>query len=265
MMAESLILLLVDPNDNVRQFGKCILEHVSNTRGLACGLKFLCSKDSSSAIFLGLRHALKVVQLYSVISKFHTLQHIFFMLCKLIKDDTSKPGFPETLSDNSTFNKYSSQGGFLTQSVVGSSPVNVDGYSLNVELKSQENFQYLLSKTAWPSIQKCLVEGKAFLDHSPCQMTCVRILEILPVVFKRLLPTFIEHSDYSGKKEKTVFDLIWLHDLIDWGKSSLKVVIVYWKRAVTSLMNLLKEYCSDASAPILRAIESFASCGKLFI
>ena len=71
-MGESLILLLVNPNDgfyslslslslielmsrveynlcsvwlmqNVRQCGKSILEQVSNTRGLACGLKFLYS------------------------------------------------------------------------------------------------------------------------------------------------------------------------------------------------------------------------------
>lgn len=48
---------------NVRQFGKCILEQASNTRGLAYGLKFLCSDRSSlSAIFLGLRHACKLVK-----------------------------------------------------------------------------------------------------------------------------------------------------------------------------------------------------------
>lgn len=47
----------------VRQFGKSVLEQVSNTRGLASGLKFLCSYSSSlSATFLGLRHALKLVK-----------------------------------------------------------------------------------------------------------------------------------------------------------------------------------------------------------
>lgn len=47
---------------NVRQFGKCILEQVSNTRGLGCSLKFLCSNIVSlSAVYLGLRHALKLV------------------------------------------------------------------------------------------------------------------------------------------------------------------------------------------------------------
>lgn len=55
----SLLFLLMQ---NVRQFGKCILEQVSNTRGLGCGLKFLCFNSLSlSAVYLGLRHALKLV------------------------------------------------------------------------------------------------------------------------------------------------------------------------------------------------------------
>lgn len=49
---------------DVRQFGKCILEQVSGTRGLASGLKFLCSDGSSlSSIFWGLRHACKLVKI----------------------------------------------------------------------------------------------------------------------------------------------------------------------------------------------------------
>lgn len=52
---------------NVRQFGKCILEQVSNTRGLGCGLKFLCSDILSlSAVYLGLRHALRLVSVTPV-------------------------------------------------------------------------------------------------------------------------------------------------------------------------------------------------------
>lgn len=55
---------------NVRQFGKCILEQVSNTRGLASGLKFLSSSTSSlSAIFLGLKHALKLVSVRVLLSR----------------------------------------------------------------------------------------------------------------------------------------------------------------------------------------------------
>lgn len=47
---------------DVRQFGKSILEQVSDTRGLSCGLKFLCSyKPSLYATILGLKHAMKLV------------------------------------------------------------------------------------------------------------------------------------------------------------------------------------------------------------
>lgn len=57
----------------VRQFGKCTLEQVSNTRGLSCGLKFLRSNGSSlSAILLGLRHAVRLVKLvgFALLTKF---------------------------------------------------------------------------------------------------------------------------------------------------------------------------------------------------
>nr|CAB3457460.1 unnamed protein product [Digitaria exilis] len=62
MMGESLILALVDNNDDVRQVGRAILEHVSQARGLTSGLQFLCSSASSlSAIFLGLRYAFQLI------------------------------------------------------------------------------------------------------------------------------------------------------------------------------------------------------------
>jgi senataxin len=61
-MGETFILSLSDPDDNVRQFGKSMLEHVSNTRGLSCGLKFLCSQ-TSHLLFVssGVRHVLQQV------------------------------------------------------------------------------------------------------------------------------------------------------------------------------------------------------------
>ncbi|EPS66614.1 hypothetical protein M569_08161, partial [Genlisea aurea] len=61
-MAGSLILFLVDPNDDTRKVGKLVLEKVSGVRGLTCGLKFMCSSPAAlRAILLGLRHALKLV------------------------------------------------------------------------------------------------------------------------------------------------------------------------------------------------------------
>lgn len=64
---------------------------------------------------------------------------------------------------------------------------------------------------------------------------------------------------------QNVFDFKWLHDLMDWGKSQLKVVFVYWKRTVTSLLNLLKESCNGPSILTVRSIESLISSGELCI
>ncbi|KAJ4826197.1 hypothetical protein Tsubulata_023786 [Turnera subulata] len=258
-MAESLILSLLDPNDHVRQFGKCILEQVSSTRGLSSGLKFLCSnKSSMAAMFQGLRHALRVVQLDAVISKFQILQHLFFVLYKLIKGgDSINTDSP----DKSSNTKYSSQGGFLMQPVLDSVPVKC--MHVDSMLESQRNFSSLLAEIAWPSIRKCLIEGKEYIDYSLCQMTCVRVLEVLPIVFERLGLASYKHFGNSGKTLENVVDFLWLHDLVDWGKSSLKVVVVYWKRAVTSLLKLLQGSCSSTSA--LRSIEDLILCDSIDI
>lgn len=71
----------------VRQFGKSILEHVSDTRGLACGLNFLCSSNSSlSAVLLGLKHAVKLVNFLSKVLlclyfRFFSF-HIHYLVCR---------------------------------------------------------------------------------------------------------------------------------------------------------------------------------------
>lgn len=263
-MGESLILSLVDPNDNVRQFGKCILEQVSNTRGLASGLKFLCSSTSSlSAIFLGLKHALKLVQLDSVLLKFQTLHHFFFTLRKIFEEGhLPKCDLPKCSSDHSSITMFSSQGGFLRQPLFESLDANT-GYSSNIDLKLWEKFHYMLSEITWPSVKRCLQEGKTFLDYSLCQMTCIRLLEILPVVFGKVCPLLAKHSGYSGTTMQNVFDFKWLHDLMDWGKSQLKVVIVYWKRTITYLLNLLKDSCSGTSLLTVSSIENLISSDHL--
>ncbi|KAG2728428.1 hypothetical protein I3760_01G205000 [Carya illinoinensis] len=257
-MSESLILSLLDPNDNIRQFGKCILEQVSDTRGLSCGLKFLCSSGCSlSAIFQGFRHACKLVLLDSVLVKFQTLQHFFFVLRKLLKGVTQE--WPESSSDHSSIASFSSQGGFLRQPFFDTLPVNANGYSSNVDLKLLEKFIYLLSETAWPSIRRCLIEGKAFIDYSFCQMTCVRLLEILPVVFEIMYPPLGTKHEDSRVMVKSSCDFSWLNDLMDWGKSSLKVVTAYWKRTVSMLLSFLRGSCSNSATITIGTIENLIS------
>ncbi|KAA8541523.1 hypothetical protein F0562_022675 [Nyssa sinensis] len=266
-MSETLILLLVDPNDNVRQVGRCILEQVSNTRGLACGLQFLCSCSSSlSAVLLGLKHALQLVQMDSILLNFQTLHHFFFVLCKLLKEGVSStPTIPGSSSDDLKISKFSSQGGFLWQPVFDSVPNSVDGHALNIDPAAWEKFSCVLSGIAWPSLLKCLAEGKAFIDYKISQMTCVRLLEILPIVFVRLLPSLHITSGDSRMLVDNFIDFKWLHDLMDWGKSSLAVIVRYWKQTVVSLLGFLKGLCSDNSALRIRTIEKLISCDSVAV
>ncbi|KAF7814641.1 helicase SEN1-like [Senna tora] len=183
LMGESLILSLLDSNENVRKFGKCILEQVSNTRGLSSGLMFLCScKVSLSATFLGLKHAMKLfsqpcgvfgwngmleVQLDSVLLKIQNLHHFWFVLCKLLKEeDLPPPEKTENAQSDLRVPLFSSQGGFLKQPDLSSLPVDIDKHASDVDLNTKEKFSYLLSEMAWPIICRFLVKGKEFIDYN---------------------------------------------------------------------------------------------------
>ncbi|CAK8535549.1 unnamed protein product [Lathyrus sativus] len=261
LMSQSLILSLLDPNDDVRQFGKSMLEHVSDTRGLSCGLKFLCShRPSLHATILGLKHAMKLVQLDSVLLKFHILHHFWFLLCKLLKDEgVLGPELPENRHGDSCVPKFSSQGGFLKQPAFDSLPVDIDKHVINVEPKIKETFSRLLSEMAWPVFCRCLVKGKEFIDYNFCQMTCVRLLEILPVLVDKLFLFGREELRNFAMLVKNKLGVKWIHNLMEWGKSMLKVVIIYWKRALTYLLNLFKGSSNKTSASAIMIIENIIS------
>lgn len=92
-------------------------------------------------------------------------------------------------------------------------------------------------------------------------MTCVRLLEIIPIVFERFNPSVIELSGSKMAVQDTS-GFNWLHDLMDWGKSSLKVVLTYWRRAVISLLNFIKGSCSLSATSTIRAIGNLISSGE---
>ncbi|KAL6996090.1 hypothetical protein U1Q18_006227 [Sarracenia purpurea var. burkii] len=214
-MSESLILLLVDPDD---------------------------------------------VQMDCVLLNFQTLHHFFFVLCKLLKEGfASSPTLPGNSSDDPSMSRFSSQGGFLRHPVFDSVPNNVDLHLANADLSVWEEFSCLIAGIAWPSIQKCLAEGKAFIDHKISQMTCIRLLEILPVVFERLLSSFHKVAWNSRMMFYSFIDYKWLNDLADWGRSSLAVIVRYWKQTVVSLVGLLKQSCSDSYTSVIRGIEKLMS------
>ncbi|CAH1429552.1 unnamed protein product [Lactuca virosa] len=249
-MAESLILLLVDPDDNARQVGRRILEQVSNTRGLLSCLQFLCSCSASiSAVFLGLRHACELLLLDSVLQRFQSLHHFFFVLCKILTE-----GVQSGKNEGNSNLKFSSQGGFLQQPTFESMDANINGKLSKFNSEHWKKFGCLLSEVAWPSFCICLSEGKTFIDYKISQMTCIRILECLPVILQRLQQSM---NRIPGDPDILVSKSVgykWLHDLMYWGKSTLAVVIRYWKQTVLSLLDLLKESCNDKTSDII-AIE----------
>ncbi|CAH2037301.1 unnamed protein product [Thlaspi arvense] len=253
-MAETFILSLSDPDDNIRQFGKSMLEHVSNTRGLSCGLKFLCSQSSHLLfVFSGVRHVLQQVHLSSVLQSFQILHHFFFLLFKLLKEEDV--GITGTVK--------SSAGGFLTQPDFNAPPV-IEGRSSLSATQELLKFLYSLAEVAWGAIRKCLAEGKAFIHQNLYQLTCVRLLEILPVVLGKLRLSREESCATRGTL-KDASDLKWLPDLIDWGRSQLKVVVAYWRRALLALLDILQGSKSDACSSAVQAIRRVLSADDLDI
>ncbi|XP_056842902.1 uncharacterized protein LOC108830665 isoform X3 [Raphanus sativus] len=254
-MSETFILSLSDPDDNIRQFGKSMLEHVSNTRGLSCGLKFLCSQSSHLVhVFSGATHVLQQVHLSSVLQRFQILHHFFFLLFKLLKEEDVVI-ITEAVK--------SSAGGFLRQPDFSAPPV-IESRNSSSATPELLKFLYSLAEVAWGAVRKCLAEGKAFIHQSLCQMTCVRLLEITPVVLGKLRLSR-EESCAIGGALKDASDLKWLPDLIDWGRSQLKVVITYWKRALAALLDILQGSKSETCSSAVQAIRRVLSADDLDI
>ncbi|XP_020107342.1 uncharacterized protein LOC109723385 isoform X2 [Ananas comosus] len=241
-MSESLILLLIDPNDCIRQADRGILEHVSKSRGLTSGLQFLCSSASSlSALFLGLRYALRLVQADQLLAKFQSLHHLFFVVRKLLKDVVTSQQSPVDIKEASQPVKSLSEGGFLRQPNSNYVPVRQPESSANiVDFNSWEKFSYLLSAITLPFLLKCLKDGMDLANSKHCQMTSVRLLELLPVVYERLAVYASKQSGNADTMLVDILDLKWLSDLVDWGRSSLIVITRHWKQCMFALLETLK-------------------------
>lgn len=95
-------------------------------------------------------------------------------------------------------------------------------------------------------------------------MTCVRLLEILPVLVDKLCLFGEEELRNFTMLVKNKLGFKWLQNLMEWGKSSLKVVIVYWNRALTYLLNLFKGSCNSTSASAIMTIENLIMSGEFF-
>lgn len=85
-------------------------------------------------------------------------------------------------------------------------------------------------------------------------MTCIRLLEVISVIFERL-------PQNSGLMLEIFSNKKWLHDLADWGKSPLAVVVRYWKQTLSYLLGQIKATCSKKSASTIIKIENLISYG----
>ncbi|XXG69363.1 hypothetical protein AAC387_Pa06g2251 [Persea americana] len=92
------------------------------------------------------------------------------------------------------------------------------------------------------------------------KMTCVRLLEMFPVVFERLNSKVLKLSGTSDTSMPHFYDFKWLNDLVDWRKSSLIVLSRHWKQCFLSLLNILQVSCHVNSARIIMDIETLISC-----
>lgn len=118
----------------------------------------------------------------SVLLKFQTLHHFWFLLCKLLKEgDLPAIALPQNAQSDLRVPIFSSQGGFLKLPAFDSLPVDIDKHISDVDLTTEEKFSYLLSEMAWPIFYRCLVKGKEFIDYNLCQVFLALILFLLLV------------------------------------------------------------------------------------
>lgn len=237
-MCETIILLFVDPHDVVRTSGKVILEQVSSTCGVVSGLQFLCSSQASiSAMSLGLRYAIKMLLGNSIALTSQTLQHLFFIVSKLLD----------------------------------SSMIMMGDSSNERNVKAWKKFCQLLSENIWPLLLKCLTEGKCLVQDKAYQMTFVRLLEILPLTVEQMSSSLFRQSSFCGVEGDSsitiskLVDFKWFYDLIDWGKSQLIVIRSHWKKSVGGILNIFKDLTYGASHNVINTIKGILESDNLVV
>jgi senataxin len=100
------------------------------------------------------------VQRQSLLADFHSLHHLFFVICKLVKEDIAQqPSVQQPTKP--------SEGGFLRQPF-SNLPVAPSVHA--VDIISWEKFSTLLSVTLWPFVSTCLRKGEELINTKQCQV-----------------------------------------------------------------------------------------------
>lgn len=109
------------------------------------------------------------VPVHLLVTNFHNLHHLFFILRKVLKEvvtSDKKSVKMDTKSTNPLF-----EGGFLHQPYFENLPDRPPGSSGTiVDMKSWEKFSCFLSAVVWPTIVQCLEEGKELVNSKNCQV-----------------------------------------------------------------------------------------------
>jgi hypothetical protein len=60
-------------------------------------------------------------------------------------------------------------------------------------------------------------------------------------------------------------DFKWFNDLLDWGKSQLKVIQSHWKKAVGGILNIFKDLTYGASHTVINTIKGILESGEVLV
>ncbi|KAJ1700232.1 hypothetical protein LUZ63_000011 [Rhynchospora breviuscula] len=265
-MAESLVLFLVDPNDSIRQAGRAILESASQNKMLTAGLQFLCCGTSLSAMHLGLRYALGLVQVNPIPENFHNLHHIFFVARKLLKEVVNPDQSPESLHKGPLSTPKAMEGGFIRQPGFSYPSSRPPQSTISpVDMQYWEQFCYSLSAILWPFIVNCLEKGGVIFDEKRYEMASVRLLEMLPCVVERLSLGLSSTREEFAPVNLPFQDLAWLSYLANWGKSSLIVLTRHWKQCIISVLQILIGSLTTGPTQLFLDLEAMVSKDKIDI
>lgn len=83
---------------------------------------------------------------------------------------TCNEALPGNIADGASTSRFSNDGGFLQHPVFDSIANNFEGHLFDVDSSTWERFGCSLSAVAWPSILRCLADGKAFIDLKMSQV-----------------------------------------------------------------------------------------------
>ncbi|PKA56592.1 putative helicase MAGATAMA 3 [Apostasia shenzhenica] len=119
--------------------------------------------------------------------------------------------------------------------------------------------QFLCSSA---SSQFAILMGLQYVFH---QMTCVRLLETLPAIYERLSSSKSNFLGDSMHEICSSSNYTWISDLVDWGRSSLVVIIRHWKQCMQCFLRIFKGSYGDSKAFITKTIENVLSADKVTI